>query len=57
MANRRPGTIEEEILSAESKPDVEIEQPEVVQAQTKPSRKKNANSLIGAIKKEQLQHL
>ena len=47
----------EEILSEESKPDVEIEQPEVVQAQTKPSRKKNANSLIGAIKKEQLQHL
>ena len=47
----------EEILSEESKPDVEIEQPEVVQAQTKPNRKKNANSLIGAIKKEQLQHL
>ena len=45
MANRRPGTIEEEILSAESKPDVEIEQPEVVQAQGKPSKRKKANSL------------
>ena len=56
MANRRPGAIEEEILSAESKPDVEIEQPEVVQAQAKPSKRKKANSLIGAIKKKQLQH-
>ena len=47
---------EEILLSEESKPDVEIEQPEVVEAQAKPSRKEKANSLIGAIKKKQLQH-
>ena len=44
------------LLSEESKPDVKIEQPKVVQAQAKPSRKDKKNSLIGAIKKKQLQH-
>ena len=56
MANTRPSAIEWRKKSEESKPDVEIEQPEVVEAQAKPSRKEKANSLIGAIKKKQLQH-
>ena len=47
---------EEILLSEGSKPDVKIEQPKVVQAQAKANRRKKANSLIGAIKKKQLQH-